>query len=46
MPEEKVSNLPVGEGPPHQEVRQGVVQVGLVLEGLDELEQVLGEVLV
>ena len=46
MPEKEMPNLPIEEGPPHQHPAQGIVQVGLVLEGLHQLEQVLAQLLV
>lgn len=46
VPEEEVANLAIGQGPVQQEFGQLAVQVGLVLEYLYQLQQVLEKLIV
>lgn len=46
MPKQKVSYPPVGQRPLQQEGGEVAVQVGLVLQDLDQLDQVLQQLIV
>ena len=46
VPEEEVSDLPVKESPAEKHRSQRTVEVGLVLESLNQLEQVLAQLLI
>lgn len=46
VPEEEVADLAVGQRPVQQEFRQLAVQVGLVLEHLHQLQQVLEQLVI